>query len=214
MASSVTHSSPLMIASMDRSLTKAKMRDVTPPVNARICLSDRTCRLDFFSSGMAAITTRDDPRFAAFAAALKQVCLDLSHLIVKDGEGASKFVTVTVEGAVSENSAKTVACSIANSPLIKTAMAAGDANWGRIVMAVGKALEPIDMDRLAIWFDDVQVAREGGRMPDYSEAAASGVFAQPEFTIRVHLGVGDASATVWTCDLTHGYVDINGAYRT
>ena len=145
---------------------------------------------------------------------MKQVCLDLSHLLVKDGEGASKFVTITVEGAVSETSAKVVACSIANSPLIKTAMAAGDANWGRIVMAVGKSLEPIDMDQLAIWFDDVQVASAGGRMPDYSEAAAGGVFAQPEFTIRVHLGVGEASATVWTCDLTHGYVDINGAYRT
>ncbi|HCN94435.1 MAG TPA: bifunctional ornithine acetyltransferase/N-acetylglutamate synthase, partial [Hyphomonas sp.] len=166
------------------------------------------------ASGMAEIATRDDPRFAEFAAALKQVCLDLSHLIVKDGEGASKFVTITVEGAVSETSAKVVACSIANSPLIKTAMAAGDANWGRIVMAVGKSLEPIDMDQLAIWFDDVQVASAGGRMPDYSEAAAGGVFAQPEFTIRVHLGVGEASATVWTCDLTHGYVDINGAYRT
>jgi len=166
------------------------------------------------ANGMAEIATRDDPRFAEFAAALKQVCLDLSHLIVKDGEGASKFVTITVEGAVSETSAKVVACSIANSPLIKTAMAAGDANWGRIVMAVGKSLEPIDMDQLAIWFDDVQVASAGGRMPDYSEAAAGGVFAQPEFTIRVHLGVGEASATVWTCDLTHGYVDINGAYRT
>lgn len=166
------------------------------------------------ASGMAEIATRDDPRFAEFAAALKQVCLDLSHLIVKDGEGASKFVTITVEGAISETSAKAVACSIANSPLIKTAMAAGDANWGRIVMAVGKSLEPIDMDQLAIWFDDVQVASAGGRMPDYSEATASGVFAQPEFTIRVQLGVGEASATVWTCDLTHGYVDINGAYRT
>ncbi len=166
------------------------------------------------ANGMAEIATRDDPRFAEFATALKQVCLDLSHLIVKDGEGASKFVTITVEGAVSETSAKVVACSIANSPLIKTAMAAGDANWGRIVMAVGKSLEPIDMDQLAIWFDDVQVASAGGRMPDYSEAAAGGVFAQPEFTIRVHLGVGEASATVWTCDLTHGYVDINGAYRT
>lgn len=166
------------------------------------------------ASGMEEITRRDDPRFATFADGLNKVCLDLAQLIVKDGEGASKFVTVTVDGAVSEKSAKTVACAIANSPLIKTAMAAGDANWGRIVMAVGKSLEPIDTDKLAIWFDDVQVAQAGGRMPDYDEAAASAVFAQPEFTIRVHLGVGHDTATVWTCDLTHGYVDINGAYRS
>lgn len=103
---------------------------------------------------------------------------------------------------------------IANSPLIKTAMAAGDANWGRIVMAVGKSLEPVDIEALSIWFDDVQVAKNGARAPDYDEAAASGVFAQREFTIRVDLGVGAHAATVWTCDLTHGYVDINGAYRT
>mgnify|MGYP001203280637 FL=1 len=93
-------------------------------------------------------------------------------------------------------------------------MAAGDANWGRIVMAVGKSLEPIKAEALAIWFDDIQVARDGARMPDYDEEAASAVFAQPEFTIRVDVAAGDHSATVWTCDLTHGYVDINGAYRT
>ena len=93
-------------------------------------------------------------------------------------------------------------------------MAAGDANWGRIVMAVGKSYEPVDIDRLAIWFDGVQVARDGGRAPDYDEAAASAVFAQPEFRIKVNLGVGQGRWTVYTCDLTHGYVDINGAYRT
>jgi glutamate N-acetyltransferase/amino-acid N-acetyltransferase len=93
-------------------------------------------------------------------------------------------------------------------------MAAGDANWGRIVMAVGKSYEPVDIDKLAIWFDAVQVAKDGARAPDYDEAAASAVFAKSEFAIRVHLGVGDARAQVWTCDLTHGYVDINGAYRT
>jgi glutamate N-acetyltransferase/amino-acid N-acetyltransferase len=93
-------------------------------------------------------------------------------------------------------------------------MAAGDANWGRIVMAVGKAFEPIELDRLAIWFDDVQVAKDGARAPDYDEAAASAVFARSEFAIRVSVGAGTGRATVWTCDLTHGYVDINGAYRT
>lgn len=166
------------------------------------------------ASGAAMIESRDDPRCAAFAAALRDVCLDLAHQIVKDGEGASKFVRITVEGAQSSRSARIVAMHIANSPLIKTAMAAGDANWGRIVMAVGKSLEPVDPDALGIWFDEVQVAAKGGRAENYDEAAASAVFAKPEFAIRVALGAGSASATVWTCDLTHTYIDINGAYRT
>ncbi len=165
-------------------------------------------------SGAKKINSATHEDYPAFYKALHGVCLDLAHLVVKDGEGASKFVEISVEGAVSTKSAKIVAASIANSPLIKTAMAAGDANWGRIVMAVGKTREPIQLERLAIWFDDVQVARDGGRADDYSEAAASTVFAKPEFKIRVHLGAGEAHATVWTCDLTHGYVDINGAYRT
>lgn len=165
-------------------------------------------------SGMPAITSKDDPRLDAVAMALHSVCLELAHLVVKDGEGAQKFVTVQVDNACSRLSAKIIACEIANSPLIKTAMAAGDANWGRIVMAVGKSLEPICLEELAIWFDDVQVAKDGARMPDYSEEAASAVFAQREFTIRVDVAAGDQTATVWTCDLTHGYVDINGAYRT
>lgn len=166
------------------------------------------------ATGDIPIESREDPRFPAFAHALKTVCLDLAQQVVKDGEGASKFVTIRVEGAVAHSSAKLVAMEIANSPLIKTAMAAGDANWGRIVMAVGKAFEPVDTEYLAIWFDDVQVAKDGARAPDYDEAAASAVFAKPEFTIRVDLGVAGMAWTVWTCDLTHGYVDINGAYRT
>ncbi|MEQ9505086.1 MAG: bifunctional glutamate N-acetyltransferase/amino-acid acetyltransferase ArgJ [Hyphomonas sp.] len=166
------------------------------------------------AAGDSPIESREDQRFPAFAQALKAVCLDLALQVVKDGEGASKFVTVRVEGAVSHLSAKLVAGHIANSPLIKTAMAAGDANWGRVVMAVGKAFEPVDTEALAIWFDDVQVAKDGARAPNYDEAAASAVFAKPEFTIRVDLGTGGLAWTVWTCDLTHGYVDINGAYRT
>ncbi len=166
------------------------------------------------ASGMEPVTSEEDLRFRTFAAALKDVCLDLALQVVRDGEGASKIATIIVEDAASPASAKKIACEIANSPLIKTAMAAGDANWGRIVMAVGKAYEPIDAERLAIWFDDVQVARDGARAADYDEAAASAVFARPEFTIRVSVGAGSGRATVWTCDLTHGYVDINGAYRT
>jgi glutamate N-acetyltransferase/amino-acid acetyltransferase len=166
------------------------------------------------ASGMPLIEDRADPRFRDFFRALHSVCHDLAMQVVKDGEGASKIAAIRVEGAVSESSAKAVAVSIANSPLIKTAMAAGDANWGRIVMAVGKSYEQVDIDKLAIWFDAVQVAKDGARAPDYDEVAASAVFAKSEFAIRVHLGVGDARAQVWTCDLTHGYVDINGAYRT
>jgi glutamate N-acetyltransferase/amino-acid N-acetyltransferase len=166
------------------------------------------------ASSMTPITSRDDPRYAAFADALLGVCHDLAMQVVKDGEGASKVAAIRVAGAASDISAKVVAASIANSPLIKTAMAAGDANWGRIVMAVGKSFEPVDIEKLAIWFDDVQVAKDGARAPDYDEAAASAVFAKSEFRIRVDLGVGSGAATVWTCDLTHGYVDINGAYRT
>ncbi len=166
------------------------------------------------ASGMDEIASEDDLRFRALSAALKAVCHDLAMQVVKDGEGASKVAAIQVEDAASPASAKKIACEIANSPLIKTAMAAGDANWGRIVMAVGKAYEPIDAGRLAIWFDDVQVAKDGARAPDYDEAAATAVFAKSEFTIRVSVGAGSGRATVWTCDLTHGYVDINGAYRT
>ncbi len=166
------------------------------------------------ASGMEPISQRSDPRLPAFQAGLESACRELAHWVVKDGEGASRFVEIEVSGAATPASARIIACAIANSPLIKTAMAAGDANWGRIVMAVGKALQPVDLDALAIWFDDIQVARDGARAGDYSEAAASAVFARPEFRIRVDVGAGQASATVWTCDLTHGYVDINGAYRT
>ena len=150
----------------------------------------------------------------AFERALSDVMLNLAHQVVRDGEGATKFVGITVTGAADAADAKRCALSIANSPLVKTAIAGEDPNWGRIVMAVGKSMEPIDDEALAIWFDDVQVARDGARMPGYSEEAASAVFARREFTIRVDVGAGIESATMWTCDLTHGYVDINGAYRT
>ncbi|MBA3070316.1 MAG: bifunctional glutamate N-acetyltransferase/amino-acid acetyltransferase ArgJ [Hyphomonas sp.] len=203
---------PALLQDLLADITRVTFNAIT--VDGDTSTSDTLMVFATGASGAPPIETRGDARFAGFAAALHATCLDLALQVVKDGEGASKFVTVRVEGAVSELSAKTVACHIANSPLIKTAMAAGDANWGRVVMAVGKSLEPIVMDELAIWFDDVQVAKGGARAPDYDEAAASAVFARPEFTIRVHLGVDAHAATVWTCDLTHGYVDINGAYRT
>ncbi|WP_106753812.1 bifunctional glutamate N-acetyltransferase/amino-acid acetyltransferase ArgJ [Pannonibacter carbonis] len=166
------------------------------------------------SRGAARITDAADPRLAAFRVALGEVMLELAHHIVRDGEGARKFVEVRVEGAVNDASAKRIALSIANSPLVKTAIAGEDANWGRVVMAVGKAGEPADRDRLAIWFGDVRVAVEGERDAGYSEAAASAAMKQENIVIRVDLGLGEGSSRVWTCDLTKAYVEINGDYRS
>ena len=140
--------------------------------------------------------------------------LDLAHQVVRDGEGARKFVEVQVEGATSDAAAKRIALSIANSPLVKTAIAGEDANWGRIVMAVGKAGEKAKRDRLAIYFGDVRVAHKGLRDPDYDEAEVSEIMKREKIDIRVDLGIGKGRATVWTCDLTKEYVAINGDYRS
>jgi glutamate N-acetyltransferase/amino-acid N-acetyltransferase len=164
--------------------------------------------------GVEPITSLDDPRVQAIRTALFDVMRNLSHQIVRDGEGARKFVEIQVEGAEDDRSAKVIALSIANSPLVKTAVAGEDANWGRVVMAVGKAGEPADRDRLAIWFGDVRVAVEGERDPAYSEDAAAEVMKREEIPIRVDLGLGEGRARVWTCDLTKEYVAINGDYRS
>lgn len=166
------------------------------------------------ANGTETIASEADPRFSAFKSALTEICLELALLIVKDGEGATKFVTIEVEGAVSSESARTIAADIANSPLVKTALAANDANWGRVVMAVGKSGEPIDQNQLSIWFDEVQVAAQGARAEDYDEARATDAVSKPEISIRVRVGDGPGRSRVYTCDLTHAYVDINGAYRT
>jgi glutamate N-acetyltransferase/amino-acid N-acetyltransferase len=165
-------------------------------------------------AGHADIADAADPLLAGFKAALDSLLIELAQLVAKDGEGARKFVTVRVTGAESDASAHRIAMSIANSPLVKTAVAGEDANWGRVVMAVGKAGEPADRDRLAIWFGDVRVAVQGARDPDYSEAAASAVMREPEIGIRVDLGLGEGQARVWTCDLTKAYIEINGDYRS
>ncbi len=164
--------------------------------------------------GQAPVTDAADPRLVGFRAALAEVALDLARLVARDGEGARKFIEVRVDGAVSKASARRIAKSIADSPLVKTAVAGEDANWGRVVMAVGKAGEPADRDRLAIFFGDVRVAAEGERDPDYSEEAASAEMKRDHVRIRVDLGLGDASDTVYTCDLTKEYVAINGDYRS
>jgi glutamate N-acetyltransferase/amino-acid N-acetyltransferase len=151
---------------------------------------------------------------ADFKHALDSVLRDLAQQVVRDGEGARKFVEVEVEGAASDKAAKRVAMSIANSPLVKTAIAGEDANWGRIVMAVGKAGEKAKRDRLSIYFGDVRVAHKGRREPDYDEAKASAVMQQEKINVRVDLNIGKGRAIVWTCDLTKEYVAINGDYRS
>jgi glutamate N-acetyltransferase / amino-acid N-acetyltransferase len=164
--------------------------------------------------GAPAISHADDPRLVAFKRALDSVLLDLAHQVVCDGEGARKFIEIKVEGAKSRKSAKRIALSIANSPLVKTAVAGEDANWGRIVMAVGKAGEKADRDKLAIHFGKIRVANNGLRDPDYVESEASAYMKQSQIDIKVHVGVGSATAKVWTCDLTKEYIAINGDYRS
>ncbi len=164
--------------------------------------------------GVPAIRTAGDRRLAPFRAALDDLLVDLAQQVARDGEGARKFVAVNVEGAVSDRSAKRIAFAIANSPLVKTAVAGEDANWGRVVMAVGKAGEPAERDKLTISFGDVRVAVKGARDPGYSEAATSAYMKGDEIAIRVGLGLGRGKATVWTCDLTKAYVEINGDYRS
>ncbi|MFK7837640.1 MAG: bifunctional glutamate N-acetyltransferase/amino-acid acetyltransferase ArgJ [Sulfitobacter sp.] len=149
-----------------------------------------------------------------FRAALHGVMKELAHLVVRDGEGATKFVEIAVTGAASDADAKTHAMSIANSPLIKTAIAGEDPNWGRVVMAVGKSGAAADRDRLSIRFGDVEVAKEGWRHPDYSEADAAAHMKGENILIGVDLGLGAGVSTVWTCDLTHGYIAINADYRS
>ena len=155
-----------------------------------------------------------DPRLKDFRRALDAVLIDLAQQVVRDGEGAQKFVSIRVSGAASARAARRVGLAIGNSPLVKTALAAGDANWGRIVMAVGKAGEKADRDRLAIAVGGVRIAEKGGRVADYDEAPVARHMAGREILLEVDLGVGSGRAEIWTCDLTHRYIDINGSYRS
>ncbi|MGD1038077.1 MAG: bifunctional glutamate N-acetyltransferase/amino-acid acetyltransferase ArgJ [Roseiarcus sp.] len=167
-----------------------------------------------FATGAPEIADVADPRLAAFRRALDKLLVDLAQQVVRDGEGARKFIEVRVAGAASRKAAKRIALSIANSPLVKTACAGEDANWGRVVMAVGKAGEKAERDKLDIYFGDIRVAHAGMRDPDYDEAAASAYMKRRRIVIGVHVGVGAATAKVWTCDLTKDYVAINGDYRS
>ena len=174
----------------------------------------------FFATGAAAakgapaISLPSDRRLKEFRSALESLLCDLAQQVARDGEGARKFVTVKVTGATGATSAKRIAMAIANSPLVKTAVAGEDANWGRVVMAVGKAGEPAERDKLAIWFGDIRVAAKGARDPAYDEARTTAYMRGDEITIRVDLGLGRGEAKAWTCDLTKAYVEINGDYRS
>jgi glutamate N-acetyltransferase/amino-acid N-acetyltransferase len=170
-----------------------------------------------FATGAAAaprIRRSNDPRLAPFRKAFNAVLADLAEQVARDGEGARKLVEIIVEGAVSKVSARRIALSIANSPLVKTAIAGEDANWGRVVMAVGKAGEPADRDRLSIWFGGIRVAHRGARDPAYDEATVSAAMKRSEISLKVALGLGKGRDRVLTCDLTKEYVAINGDYRS
>jgi glutamate N-acetyltransferase/amino-acid N-acetyltransferase len=164
--------------------------------------------------GFAKITRLSDPRIAAFRKGFFAVLADLAEQVARDGEGARKLVEIVVEGAVSKKSARRIALSIANSPLVKTAIAGEDANWGRVVMAVGKAGEPANRDRLSIWFNGIRVAHKGERDPAYDETAVAAAMKRPEIALKVALGLGKGSDRVLTCDLTKEYIAINGDYRS
>jgi len=160
------------------------------------------------------VSAAADRRLKGFKAALEDLLVDLAQQIVRDGEGASKFVTVTVTGAASRRAARRIAFAIANSPLVKTAIAGADANWGRIVMAVGKAGEAADRDRLRIKVGGILLAEQGARVPDYDETPVAAHMKGREIEIEVDVGVGRGRSTVWTCDLTHDYIRINADYRS
>jgi glutamate N-acetyltransferase/amino-acid N-acetyltransferase len=176
--------------------------------------SDTTLLCATGQSRHAPVASAADPRLAGFRAALRAVMTDLARQLARDGEGAQKFVTIEVTGAESDRAARRIGLTIGNSPLVKTAIAAGDANWGRIVMAVGRAGEKADRERLAISAGGVAIAAAGGPVPGYREGPVAAHMAGRDIRIAVDIGIGQGRATVWTCDLTHGYIDINGSYRS
>lgn len=183
-------------------------------VDSDTSTSDTVLAFATGKAGNAPLFSFDSAGADAFAAALGDVCRQLAQLVVRDGEGAQKFISVQVTGAVSDDSARRVGLAIANSPLVKTAIAGEDANWGRVVMAVGKAGEPANRDTLSIAFGGHWAAREGLPVADYDEGPVAEHLKGQEIDVTVDLGLGEGQATVWTCDLTHGYISINADYRS
>ena len=193
---------------------QALLADLTDKTFNCITVDSDTSTSDALICAATGASSADVSGNPDFAQALGQVMLDLAHQVVKDGEGATKFVAVEVTGAASDGDARLVAMSIANSPLVKTAIAGEDPNWGRIVMAVGKSGAKADRDRLSIWFGPHLVAENGWVAKTYTEDASASYMKQTELVIRTDLGIGGAKTTVWTCDLTHGYIEINADYRS
>ncbi len=183
-------------------------------VDSDTSTSDTVLAFATGKAGNVPLTSFNDAGADAFAAAISDVCRQLAQLVVRDGEGAQKFIEIAVTGAESEASAHKVGLAIANSPLVKTAIAGEDANWGRVVMAVGKAGEPADRDKLSIGFGGHWAARDGQPVADYDEAPVAEHLKGQDITVEVDLGIGSGSSTVWTCDLTHGYISINADYRS
>ena len=193
---------------------QALLADLTDKTFNCITVDSDTSTSDALICAATGASSADVSGNPDFAQALGQVMLDLAHQVVKDGEGATKFIAVEVTGAASDGDARLVAMSIANSPLVKTAIAGEDPNWGRIVMAVGKSGAKADRDRLSIWFGPHLVAENGWVAKTYTEDASASYMKQSELVIRTDLGIGGAKTTVWTCDLTHGYIEINTDYRS
>jgi glutamate N-acetyltransferase/amino-acid N-acetyltransferase len=203
---------PALLQAMLSEATGGSFNSIT--VDSDTSTSDTVLLFATGRAGNAVLTTRDDPGADALYAAIREVALDLAQQVVRDGEGASKFIEIQVTGATSDDSAKRVALAIANSPLVKTAIAGEDANWGRVVMAVGKAGEPADRDSLAIRFGDHWVAKDGLPVDGYDEAPVAAHLKGQNIRVGADLGLGEGRATVWTCDLTHGYISINADYRS
>jgi glutamate N-acetyltransferase/amino-acid N-acetyltransferase len=208
-------------AAISASALQALLKDGVADTFNAVTIDGDTSTSDtlmMFATGQAAgapkIARAADPRLKGFKKALLAVLADLSEQVARDGEGARKLVEIVVEGAVSKASARRIAMSIANSPLVKTAIAGEDANWGRVVMAVGKAGEPANRDKLSIWFGGIRVAHKGARDPAYDEKAVSTEMKKPEIFLKVALGLGKGRDRVLTCDLTKEYIAINGDYRS
>ena len=208
-------------AAIDGDVLESSLREAVAASFNAISIDGDTSTNDsvvLLANGAAGVAIADDESRARFTAALTDLCLHLAQLIVRDGEGATRFVTLVVSGAESAADARRAADTIATSPLVKTAFAGGDPNWGRIMMAAGRSGAALDPTRLALWVDapgapPLQLVR-GGTPTGYAEAEAAAVFAQPEFTVHLDLGLGDGAATLWTTDLSHEYVTINADYRT
>ena len=198
---------PLLTAAVDRSFNSVTVDgDTSTSDTVLLCATQQVAHRPVASPG--------DRRLADFRRALDSVMIDLAQQIVRDGEGAQKFVTIEVTGAATTRAARRVGLMIGNSPLVKTALSAGDPNWGRIVMAVGRAGEKADPDRLSISIGGIQITAGGGPVPGYDETPVAEHMKGRNIKIAVDVGVGRGKATVWTCDLTHGYIDINASYRS